>query len=97
MEDSETPSAPNDFSNWKHLLYIADCLFELPKKGESLSEIRQLLGSVEEHFPRTLNPLDDFSAYTVRRFCMALRIALESVEEHPPPSLLSKWLGKNSK
>ena len=74
----------HDLGNWRHLLYAADTLLQLPKEKDVFFELTHLLISLEEHFSRNLDPIDDFEAYAVRRFCMALRSVLEEREEEIP-------------
>jgi hypothetical protein len=75
MNDEPSPT-PLDLGSWKHLLYVADAISQIPTDKNALNELVGLLNSLEVHFPRTIDPVDDFRAYAVRRFCMALRKTL---------------------
>ncbi len=78
--------------SWKHLLYAAESLMDLPKDKEALSEAIRMLNSLEEHFPRTIDPVNDFPAYAVRRFCLALNSVLEDLSKNSPNS--SSFFGR---
>lgn len=71
-----------NFSKWRHLLFAANSLSELSKEQLPFIELRRSLGSLEEYFPRELNPLDDFPAYALRQFCKSLSKTLDSIEDH---------------
>lgn len=88
---------PDDFANWKHLLYVADTISELPADPSSYEEIRRLLNSLDEHFPRSLNPLEDFRAYAVRQFCKSLAQSLQSLHESKPSPGLFRWIKREQK
>lgn len=67
--------------SWKHLLFAAESLVELPRNEKVIAEVRRLLDSLEEHFPRSIDPVEDFPAYSVRRFCLALNSLFEDLEK----------------
>lgn len=80
MEENKKHSGlPENFANWKHLLYAADVLSQLPSDRSSLKQLKELLNSLEVHFPRGLNPVGDFQAYAFRQFCKALSKTLEKI------------------
>jgi len=62
---------------WQHLVTIAFLLDESPPE-RAAGEVRVLLQSVLEVFPESIEPVDDFEAYAVRRLAAALLRALEA-------------------
>ncbi len=64
---------------WQHLVTIALLLDESPPEMAT-AEVRALLHSVLEVFPKSIEPIDDFEAYAVRRLAAALLRALEASE-----------------
>lgn len=76
--ESDNNKNSEELGSWKHLIYAADVLTEMQSKDRQaiLRGISHLLASLEVHFPRNLDPVEDFRAYAVRRFCLALRNSL---------------------
>lgn len=62
---------------WQHLVTIAHLLDESPPE-RSAAEVRALLHSVLEVFPESIEPVDDFEAYAVRRLVASIVRALEA-------------------
>ena len=62
---------------WQHLVTIAILLDESPPE-RAAGEVRVFLQSVLEVFPESIEPVDDFEAYAVRRLAAALLRALEA-------------------
>ncbi len=56
---------------WQHLVACAFALRESP------DDLAPLLSSLAEVFPSSLDPVDDFEGYAVRRFVLALREAVD--------------------
>lgn len=60
---------------WQHLLVAALAVSEA---ADPRAEMEHRLGSLLEVFPSEVDPVDDFEAYAVRRFGLALRRTLEA-------------------
>ncbi len=60
---------------WQHLLSAALAIGEAE---DPRAEVDLRLASLLEVFPSELDPVDDFEAYAVRRFGLALRRALDA-------------------
>ena len=68
---------------WMHLLHLAE---ELRARsaigGVSATELQLYLGSVDEAFAEGSDPLEDFAAYALRRFCRQLSESIGAVRAH---------------
>lgn len=71
---------------WQHLLHTALLLDDdgatlalggTPEREERQRRVKLLLGSLLEVFPSSLDPVDDFEGYSVRRLAQALLRTLE--------------------
>lgn len=67
---------------WQHLVTCAFALEEAPAEARQV-ELARVLASVAEVFPRTLDPVEDFEGYAVRRFVLALTEAVSAVQCPP--------------
>ncbi len=56
---------------WQHLVAGAFALDE--GEGDREARVRALLESVLEVFPESIDPVEDFEGYAVRRLALALR------------------------
>ena len=59
---------------WQHLVHAAFLLEE--GTGDALKRARNCLDTVLEVFPSSLDPIEDFEGYSVRRLALALRRTL---------------------
>lgn len=95
MEDKPDNSLP-DFNRWKHLLFVADRVQDLPDE-KLLEESTELIQSLLEHFPRELHPIEDLRAYAVRQFCKSIALALSRIEKSSPkPNGFLRWMRRES-
>ncbi|ATB33860.1 hypothetical protein [Melittangium boletus] len=62
---------------WQSLVAGAFRLEEAPPSENALPPVMQYLDNLLEVFPSSLDPLEDFEGYAVRRMALALRHALE--------------------
>ena len=63
---------------WQHLVHAAELLEEPGTDAlKRRARLEVLLCSLLEVFPSTLDPVDDFEAWALRRFTQALRKSLE--------------------
>ncbi len=62
---------------WQHLVSGAFRLDEVPTPVER-KRVLQYLDTILEVFPGSIDPLEDFEGFSVRRMALALRRALES-------------------
>jgi hypothetical protein len=83
----EKPDALPDFASWRHLIFVADRISNLPDH-ELASGIHELMNSLDEYFPRSLHPLKDFRSYATRQFCKSISRALHQLENPSPKSSL---------
>lgn len=75
-------SSPSSWPDrWVHLLHLAEEL-EIRSNAGTLSatELQVFLGSVDETFAEGSDPLEDFAAYALRRFCRQLAASLRVLE-----------------
>ncbi|AKU90131.1 hypothetical protein [Vulgatibacter incomptus] len=69
---------------WQNLVHgsfnLCERLDQARRSGESvgLDDALAYLSSVLEVFPATLDPVDDFEGYAVRRMALALREAIRA-------------------
>ena len=79
----------SDADRWTQLLALAEALAAVgpspsppgPEGEQRLREITSALLAVQELFPKSTDPVDDYEAYCVRRFCKALLQAVEALRE----------------
>jgi hypothetical protein len=62
---------------WQHLLHTAFLLEEEASLEERQRRVKVLLGSLLEVFPSSVDPVDDFEGYAVRRLAQVLLRTLE--------------------
>lgn len=62
---------PPTSDRWMHLLHLAEEM-RAREGALSLAEVQLYLGSVEEAFAERSEPVEDFAAYALRRFCRQL-------------------------
>lgn len=84
MNERDLNSLP-DFAKWRHLLFVAESISKLPD-DKLMSEMQELMHSLDEYFPRSLNPLSDFRAYATRQFCKSVSNAIYRVKKLPRPA-----------
>ena len=67
-----------DDSRWAHLVNAAFLLDQAPRASgpESLRPVLTLLQSALEVFPPSIDPVEDFEGYSVRRLLLALEDSL---------------------
>lgn len=62
---------------WVHLLHLAEELEVRSRAGTlSATDLQVFLGSVDETFAEGSDPLEDFAAFALRRFCRQLSASL---------------------
>ena len=78
---------------WRNLLYGAQLLNESLLSAENPRQTVDLalvyLGSLQELFPKEIEPMDDFEGYTVREFAKALQQVLTRVRDYESPRHIS--------
>ena len=76
---------------WAHLASLAFRIDEGQRDAlqERLTAAAALLDGATEVFPPSLDPLEDFEGYAVRRLLLALRTLIEDAA-HPPGAPIPK-------
>ncbi|WP_164021777.1 hypothetical protein [Pyxidicoccus trucidator] len=82
MSPSEPESGTSREDRWQHLVHTAFLLEEedsashaagaTPEPEERQRRVKVLLGSLLEVFPSSLDPVEDFEGYAVRRLAQSL-------------------------
>lgn len=80
-DQNEEEEIPKHWSRWKHVILTAEMLSaDLARNPNRQIEIELMLRSlesVEEMFPKALDPVDDIEGFAFRQFCRAFRKSLE--------------------
>jgi hypothetical protein len=80
----------SDWERWKSLILFADYLDENAERGSvDLDEVIWHFEGIEEIFPKTLDPVDAFEEYAVRRLCKSLKSALIQIQKKRDAQSLS--------
>lgn len=69
------------WEKWKHVIYTAEALSEMTRDPASIENVIKCLDDIEEVFPKTLDPVEEFEGYALRQFSKALKSALLRIQE----------------
>lgn len=73
---SQSERDKKQWEKWKHLIYAAETLSERGRNPHSIRKVVECLNSIEEVFPKTLDPIEDFEGFALRQFVKALKSSL---------------------
>jgi hypothetical protein len=72
-------SSPDSFPLWKTILEIAETIELTNRKNGTKKDLIQILDSFEMALKGRSDPLIEFEAFVIRRFCRAIRESLEKI------------------
>ena len=81
-EKSAALFACNDY-RWRHLYFVAERILKLSANAESgqlVKDIKSMLESLHEAFPKELDPAVDPEGFALRRFVRAMFAAVERIQ-----------------
>lgn len=81
MTTEPMPGFPSErdkrqWEKWKHVIYAAETLSGIERSPTSIEQIIKCLDEIEEVFPKTVDPVEDFEGYALRQFTKAIKSAL---------------------